>query len=170
MIDDLVSMFQSFKTILCVCPHCGDLVRISDLHLSYKGAAPRTWLDTYQNDEKKLEKLESEFDEKVKAIHAAALKRAHLRVPQMVNKCIHDSIARLKFNPYYIKALYHPVDLVVFNGLKAGGKVEDITFLSRRTQNTALNKIRSSLESTIDKGSYDWRLARVSLKGELDFE
>jgi predicted Holliday junction resolvase-like endonuclease len=127
--SDVVSLFQSFRTVLCVCPHCGDLGSLSDLRLRYRGAAPRTWLDSYESDENRLERLEFDFEQKREAIHRAAIQRAASRVPKMVNKCIHDSIACLGFNPYDIKALYHPVDLIVFNGLKNGERVEDVDFV-----------------------------------------
>ena len=31
-------------------------------------------------------------------------------------------------------------------------------------------KIRKSIESTIDKGSYTWQLARVDINGKIEFD
>jgi len=34
---DLMNVFQSFRTILCVCPCCRDIVRLSDLRIEFMG-------------------------------------------------------------------------------------------------------------------------------------
>ena len=39
--------FQEFRKILCICPCCNDIVRVSDLHLKTKGKVSKTWLDKY---------------------------------------------------------------------------------------------------------------------------
>ena len=170
MADNIVNLFQSFRTILCVCPCCGDLVRLSDLRLKYKGKAPSTWLDTYDSKVKRLEKKESLFEEKEGELRDAAIKRGRAKVPELICKCMDKDIASFNYNPYDIKALLHPVDFVVFNGLNERNKLEDVTFLSKQTSNEALRKIRSSLESTIDKEKYDWRIARVSVEGKVELE
>lgn len=170
MSTDLVNVFQSFRTILCVCPHCKDILRLSDLHLRYEGKVPRTWLDTHELKAKRLEKKESSFAEKEQALRDAAVERGRAKVPKMICRCIDKDIASFKYNPYDIKALLHPVDFVVFNGLNDKKELEDITFLSRKTENDILNRIRSSLESAIDKERYEWHVARVSIEGKVELE
>ena len=61
----LVDSFQDLRTILCVCPCCGELVRASELHLSSHGKAPKTWLDDYDAVLSRLEKREEEFEASV---------------------------------------------------------------------------------------------------------
>ena len=170
MTTDLVDTFQSFRTILCLCPCCKDIVRLSDLRLKYKGAAPRTWLDTYENGLRRLEKKEELFEEKEQALRKASIERGRAKVPRMVSKCIDENIASFNYNPYDIKALLHPVDFVVFNGLNDEEKLKDISFLSKKTTNEHLNRIRASVETAIDKEKYDWRVARVSMDGKVELE
>ena len=45
---ELLKEFQEFRRILCLCPCCSELVRVSELRLKVKGPAPRTWLDEYE--------------------------------------------------------------------------------------------------------------------------
>ena len=164
---DIVSLFQSFRTILCVCPCCGSLVRLSDLHLKYKGKAPRTWLDSYGSKLRRIEKQETEFEEIEQKMREAAHERARQQVPKLIRKCIDTRLARLRYDPYDIKVLLHPVDFVVFNGLKTGDELKDITFLSKGTRNQSLNKIRISLLTAIDEEMYDWKIMRISLDGKF---
>jgi predicted Holliday junction resolvase-like endonuclease len=170
MTEDPVSLFQSFRAILCVCPRCGDVVRLSDLRLKYKGTAPHTWLDTYETRLRRLEDKEKIFEEKEKGLREAAIERGRAQVPKMICKCIDQGIASFNYNPYDIKALLHPVDFVVFNGLNEEEKLSDISFLSKTTANEGLNTIRTSLESAIEKERYNWRVARVSIDGKVDLE
>ena len=167
---DPVSIFQSFRTILCICPCCGDLVRVSDLKLRYGGKAPRTWLDTYDMSSMKLDKKEAELDEKEGEMREAAKERGRKQVPKLVCKCLDGEITRLKYNPYDIKALLHPVDFVVFNGMSDGEEVKDIAFVSKATTNPTVNKLRGSLRSAVQKESYEWQVARVSLDGKITLE
>lgn len=170
MIKDVVDLFQSFRRILCLCPCCGNIVRLSDLRLKYKGAVPHTWLDTYESKLRKHEKREALFDEREKELHQAAVDRGRAKVPKLVHKCMDADIASLRLNPYDIKALLHPVDFVVFKGLNEKEKLEGIMFLSKKSSDKTLNRIRDSLKSSIDEERYDLRIARVTLEGDVKLE
>jgi predicted Holliday junction resolvase-like endonuclease len=170
MSTDFVRMFQSFRTILCVCPCCGQLTRLSDLRLKYKGKVPHTWLDTHDTKLKRLQTREEQFNEQEIKIREAAHERARKKVPKLICKCIDKGIVRLKYNPYDIKTLLHPVDFVVFNGLNNEKKLEGIIFLSKGTREPGLNKIRNSLSAAIDDEKYDWHIARVSIEGNIEIE
>lgn len=170
MNTDLMGVFQSFRTILCICPRCGNLMRLSDLRLKYKGEAPRTWLDTHDLNSRRLQTQEEEFAGQERKLRTAAHERAHRKVPELICKCMDRDLARFKYNPYDIKLLSHPVDFVVFNGLSDGQKIEDITFLSKRTENSSLDQIRDSLAAVVDSAQYDWRVARVSIEGNVEID
>jgi len=170
MTSNIVNLFQSSRMILCICPCCGDIVRLSDLRLKYKGAAPRTWLDTFESKIKRLDEKELVFEEKESELREAAIERGRKKVPKMICKCLDTNIAKFNYNPYDIKALLHPVDFVIFNGLNEKEKLEEITFFSRKTLDPTINKIRSSLETAIDEERYDWHVARVSIEGKVKIE
>ena len=56
--DSLLKTFQQFKSVLCVCPHCSSLLRLSDLrNLRTKLPAPKTWLDEYELTDKKIKQI-----------------------------------------------------------------------------------------------------------------
>ena len=170
MREDVVNLFQSFRRILCLCPCCGNVVRLSDLRLTYKGAAPRTWLDTYELRLRRLERKEALFDEQEEKLRKAAVERGRARVPKLVRRCMDKDISSFRFNPYDIKALLHPVDFVVFKGLNEKDRIENIAFLARKSSNDVLNRIRDSLKSSIDREEYDFRIARVTIEGDVRLE
>jgi predicted Holliday junction resolvase-like endonuclease len=166
---ELIDAFQSFRKILCICPCCGEIVRVSDLHLQYKGKAAKTWLDNYELDVISLNGKEEEFDEKENELREKSIERGRNKVPILVRNCLCSDFRTLKYDPYDMKAVMHPVDFVVFDGLNEGEEVRNVTFLTR-TPNSIMRPVIESLKSTVKKGSYDWKVARVTTAGKVDFE
>lgn len=169
MPSKIVDLFQSFRTILCVCPECSNIIRLGDLTLKYEGKTAKTWLDKYDSDSAKVDQKFAEFENEEERLRKEAIERGRTQVPELVRKCISDDITKLPYNPYDIKALLHPIDFVIFNGMNEKKKVDDIVFLSKKIANPELSKIRKSIEHTIDKGNYSWQVARIT-EGQIEFE
>lgn len=64
----------------------------------------------------------------------------------------------------------HPVEFVVFDGMNKEKKVEDVTFLNRTPSTTEARSVLESIRKTIDKKSYDWKVARITVDGKVSFE
>lgn len=169
MPDSFLEMFQQFKTILCVCPKCNHLSRLSDLHLRSKDKAPKTWLDDYEFNVQKIGQQESEFEEKEGEIREKAAERGRAKVPEIVRRSMDSQFAKLSYDPYDIKPLLHPVEFVIFNGMNSG-ELNDIVLLSRVSQNQYLQNLQKSVAKVIEDKLYDWKVARVDLDGNVEFE
>ena len=166
MSQQYIQMFQDFRSILCVCPCCGDIVRVSDLHLQYRDEAPKTWLDDYDTQLREFAKLVEEFGEQEARIRAEAIARGRLKVIESANTCIDPRISCLSYDPYDIKALFSPIDFVVFNGMNHDENLNDIVFLGEKKE----DQVRDSLRDTIEAENYDFKIARVSDEGNVTFE
>ena len=88
---DALDLFNEFKTILCMCPHCSSLLRLSQLRLRSDVPAPKTWLDEYDLKKMKLEKKEEkvsqreyEQDELIKKKKDIATQRGRKKVVSIV--------------------------------------------------------------------------------------
>lgn len=176
MSDSFIDTFQQLKTILCVCPHCRSMLRLSDLNLRDKRKAPTTFLDEYELKEKKIdqkdEKIgdkENEFAEKERAIKEKAVQRGRSKVLKTVLNSMDDYFAKMKYNPYDIKPILHPVDFVIYEGMN-NKKMNDVVFLSKKTKNPYINKLHMSINEIISKESYDFKVARISIDGSVNFE
>lgn len=167
---DLLEAYQSFRTIYCICPGCKNLVRFSDLRLQYAGATPETWLDRYESKVVSFEKKEEKFNEKESELRKKATEKGREQVPQIVKQSFDNDLAKLPYDPYDIKALLHPVDFVVFDGLNERKQVDDVVFLSKKTKDKDLDKVRKTIKNTIDKEQYDWKIARVAIDGKVKLE
>jgi len=169
MVNNILTIFQSFRTILCVCPKCNNIQRLSDLTLKFKGKVKKTWLDTYDSKIRFLEKKEDIFEEKEDELRKKSIERGRRKVEKIVFNSLQDGFMKTNYNPYDVKAILHPVDFVVFNGM-TNGNIEDISFLSKQTNNRELTLLRDSVQDTIKNKRYDWEVARVSAEGKLKIE
>jgi predicted Holliday junction resolvase-like endonuclease len=166
--NEILSTFQAFRRVLCLCPHCNALLRLSDLQLKYRGAAPKTWLDSFETKLSSAEEKEALFDEKEEKLHDQAVKRGRHKVPMMIRKSMDLQFAKLEYNPYDIKALFHPVDFVVFDGMESKKHLRNIIFLSKAVNNEQLNGFRNSIQKAVEERKYDWQVARVSIDGKIE--
>jgi predicted Holliday junction resolvase-like endonuclease len=166
--NEILSTFQAFRRVLCLCPHCKALARLSDLQLKYRGVAPKTWLDTFETKLTSAEEKEALFDEREKNLRDQAAERGRRKVPIMIRQSMDSQFAKLKYNPYDIKALLHPVDFVVFDGLEGKKDLQKIVFLSKKVENEQLNGLRNSIEKIVDEKKYNWQTARVSIDGKIE--
>ena len=109
MVDSFVDIFQQLKTILCLCPHCSSLLRVSQLHLRSTAAAPRTWLDDYDEQIQKLKikddgvsRKEDKFASQEDKIREKSRERGQGRVVSTVLKSMDDYFSKKKYNPYAV--------------------------------------------------------------------
>jgi len=167
--DIFLQIFQQSKTILCLCPKCNSLVRFSDLHLRSKEKPPKTWLDDYEFNLQKIREHERDFDGKEGEIREKAAERGRLQVPEIIKKSMHSQFAKLPYDPYDIKPLLHPVEFAIFDGMNKGS-LNNIVLLSRLSTNQNLQNLQKTVAKAVEERLYDWKVARVDLDGNVEFE
>ena len=177
MVDSFVDIFQQLKTILCLCPHCSSLLRVSQLlHLHSTAPAPRTWLDDYDDQIQKLQNKSGSVATKEDKLHSQeremrekSRERGRKRVVSTVLKSMDDYFLKKKYNPYDIKPIIHPVDFVIFNG-DHDKQVNEVVFLSKKSKNPNLAALQKSVDECVEKKNYDFKTAKISNGGKVTFE
>ncbi len=162
--------FQEFRKILCICPSCGNLVRVSDLHLKVKGPTVRTWLDDYEKLSLALEKKEERFEEMEGKFRETARQKGRKKAKKVFNKAISPTFKAFKFDPFDIKPILNPIDFIVFKDMNKLKSVSNIIFLSKKCSNQSLTSIRCDVKKAIVKKKYGWQVARIDFEGCLSFE
>lgn len=112
---------------------------------------------------------EKDFEEKEKILREKSIDRGRAKVPAIIKRCLCEDFKQLDYDPYDIKAVMDPVDFVVFDGLNKGKEVRSVTFLTR-TPSTIMQPVIDSLKKAIDGTKYDWKVARISITGKVEFE
>ena len=167
MIDNVLSIFTNFKNILCVCPKCSNISRLSQLYLYSAEKTARTWLDDYEDRVRSFREMESKHDSKANEIREQAVQRGREQVPKLVSASLSESITQLKYDPYDIKPINHPIDYVVYDGMN-NDSIDNVVFLHEK--NLHLTKLHQSIENTVKNKQYDWKVARISKEGLLEIE
>jgi predicted Holliday junction resolvase-like endonuclease len=145
-------------------------MRFSDIRLQYAGKGPETWLDKHETKILLLQKKEEKFLEKELEMRKKATEKGRAQVPSLVKQSFDKDLAKLSYDPYDVKALLHPVDFIIFDGLEQKKKVENVVFLSKKIKDKELNKVRKTIKDTIEDENYDWKIARVSIEGKIELE
>ena len=168
--NHLFEEFSEFRKILCICPCCGDIVRVSDLHLKVKGPTTKTWLDTYEAKIIAMSKEEEKFNEKEQKIRDVAVEKGRNEAKKIVNNVVLPIFRKLKLNPFDVKPILNPIDFLVFDGMTDKEKIKNIIFLSRISKIDSLNLIRKQIKETIASKNYIWQVGRIDELGSLSFE
>ena len=158
-----------------MCPHCSSLLRVSQLHLRSTAAAPRTWLDDYDEQIQKLKikdyrvsRKEDKLYSQEKELRKKSVERGRKKVVNTVLKSMDDYFSKKKYNPYDIKPIIHPVDFVIFNG-DHDKQVNEVVFLSKKSKNPNLAALQKSVDECVEKKNYDFKTAKISNEGKVTF-
>jgi len=166
----LFEEFQEFRRILCVCPNCETIVRVSDLKLKAKGKYVKTWLDAYEKRCSQMNMKEEKFDGLKGQLREEAVKKGRKEAEIVFNKAINPSFKALKYDPFDLKPILNPIDFIVFKDMNKKDVVNDIVLLSERIENSILNKIRTQVKNCVLKKEYDWQVARIDETGGILLE
>lgn len=162
--------FQEFRKILCVCPCCGDILRVSDLRLFSRAKPVNTWLDEYEKKDRLIDKQVERFEDMEEELRAAAIERGRKAASKVFKAAISPAFNALKYDPFDILPIFNPVDFVVFKGMNSKDKVSDVVFLSKAVRNPLLNNLRKQVNKAVEKREYEWKVARIDEKGRIEFE
>lgn len=168
--SEILLYFSELRKILCICPCCGEIVRVSDLDLTLKKPTVKTWLDNYENKVSLLEKKEGLFDEKESKIREKSVEKGRAEAQKLVNTLIFPAFRKMKLNPFDVKPILNPVDYVAFNGMDKEETISDILFLSKKTDIKNLDMIRRQVQKVIVEKKYNWEVSRINEEGKLTFE
>ena len=117
--NQLLKFFQLQRQIFGICPHTGNVFRLSECHIYVKKKPEPDWLQQIEAAQIKISNAEEKLDEKEETIREKARIVGRSEATKMVRK-IDKIFHPLKLNPDDSKVIFHPVDYIVFNGMKTG--------------------------------------------------
>jgi len=165
-----LTIFNEFQNVLVICPRCGEIHRLSELSLMYRGRIRHTWLDKLRGEEDKIARVEERFEEKRSEIRAIAQEKAYRKasrqIPMLLKKCV-PVIASHGYYPQDIKALFDPVDFVVFDGMNKRDMVKKVVLFDGPAHNRQREIIQKSIKKVIRKGNYKWQTVRLNDSGKI---
>ena len=163
--------FQYQRQVFGICTCCGEFFRLSDCKLYQDAKAPTDWLDKLEKEEKRIDLLEEKINEEMDLMKQQAREKGRLTANKMV-KVVDKVFHPQQLNPDDAKVIFHPVDYVVFNGMKDEGAegMKNILLLDGEKKTTEGKAIQKSIMKAVDKGNYEWITLRVENDGSIKEE
>jgi predicted Holliday junction resolvase-like endonuclease len=165
MID--VSRFLTLqRRIFGICPHCNDFFRLSDCKIYTKKKPLLDWKDKIERESERTDSLEEKINEMKKELQEKAREKGR-RIANRVVKKIDPVFFPRKLNPDDAKVIFHPIDYVVFNGMKSKEPMKNIVLLDRVTGILSHKRLQKSIERSINHERYGWLTIRVKDDGKI---
>ena len=155
------------RQIFGVCPHTGNVFRLSDCHIYVKKKPEPDWLQQIEAAQTKISKAEEKLDEKEETIREKARIAGRSEATKMVRK-IDKIFHPLKLNPDDSKVIFHPVDYIVFNGMKTG-QMKNLILMDK-AKGAKDKRLQQSIQKVIEKKNYEWITLRVEENGNIKQE
>lgn len=169
MKSDILKFFSLQRQIFGICPNSEQFFRLSDCKVYIKTRPTKDWMDNFDLESKRLDVMEARIGEKEEALREKAREKGRKEANRLVRK-IDKVFTPRKLNPDDAKVVFHPIDYIVFNGMKNGDSIRNIVLLDRQTRSSAHRRLQYSIEKTIERGNYDWLTLRVLEDGSIKEE
>lgn len=165
---DLIKFFSYQRQIFGVCPCCGELFRLSDCKVYRKDAPLTDWKEKLEKQSAALDRFEEKLEEKMDALREKARVTGRKQADRLIKK-VDPVFAPLKLNPDDAKVVFHPIDFLVFNGMKAKD-LKNLIVLDSKEKPKDLKYIQESVINTIEKKNYEWLTVNVANDGKIELQ
>ena len=178
MDNSFFGIFHQARRILCQCPECGEISRLSEIQIKSSKKSKPTWLDIHQKNEDNFDassdKFKEEKDELKKKATAKGRMQAEKDMRDLIKNSLVPSYQQMTYDPRDIIPISYPIDYVIFNGankvrMKEQDFVKEVLLLSKKTNNAYSQKLHKSIHDVIENKKYEWRTAKV-LDGDIEFK
>jgi len=167
--SDLINFYSIQRQIFGICPCCNDFFRLNDCKIYIKKKPPLDWMDKIDIENDRLKRSKErllEMEDKIR-------EKARLEGRRLANRIlrkIDPVFTPRKLNPDDAKVIFHPIDYIVFNGMKKNKSIKNIILLDRQTKKGEEKKIQKSVEKVIEKENYEWQTLRIQENSEIKTE
>ena len=168
MKSELIKFFAIQRQIFGVCTCCGEIFRLSDAKVYLKKKPTQDWMDKLHKSDARLDKADEKIDAEEDEIREIARKKgraAALRTTRKIDKIFSPN----KYNPDDAKVVFHPVDFVIFNGMK-DKNIKNLVLLDREVKGKSKKAVQKSIEKTVAKENYEWVTVQVSEDGSIEYK
>ena len=169
MKSEVVQFFNLQRQIFGICPKCQDFFRLSDCKIFLKKKPTLDWMDNINLEKNRLDELEQKLGEKKEDLQKKAREKGR-KLAQLKVKKIDPVFTPRQLDPDDAKVIFHPIDYIVFNGMKAPEPIKNIILLDREEKGTDHRALQKSIEKVIERENYEWQTLRVQEDGKIKVE
>lgn len=144
MINDILNFFSIQRNIFGLCPRSGKLFRLTDCKVYLKTKPKRDWMDEIESRNESLDRTEERLDEKEGAMRERAREKGR-KLARLAIRKIDPIFTPRRLNPDDAKVIFHPVDYIVFCGMKEAGPMRQILLLDRIVKSADHRRVQRSI-------------------------
>ena len=169
MKSDIIKFFSAQRQIFGICPNSGQFFRLSDCKLYTRGRPTRDWMDDLEAEDGRIDRYQEKIDAGEEEVREASREKGRRRAARIMRKA--DPLFRpRRLDPDDAKVIFHPVDYLVFKGMKSAPPISKLVFLDRKPETREHRTLQRSIEKTVEKGKYEWLTLRVGDDGKVEEE
>jgi predicted Holliday junction resolvase-like endonuclease len=165
MKQELVNFYRVQRNIFGICPYSGEIFRLGDCKVFLRTKPKRDWKDELDHESDRLDRKEERLEEREEQLREVARAKGRKQAFRTIKR-IDTVFTPRKLNPDDAKVLFHPVDYVVFNGMKAAS-IKNLLLLDRSGTTGERRALQRSIEKTISKGNYEWVTISIDDDGKM---
>tara|TARA_B100000989_G_scaffold129736_1_gene96375 strand:- start:1119 stop:1628 length:510 start_codon:yes stop_codon:yes gene_type:complete len=169
MNSELIKFFSVQRQIFGVCSCCGDIFRLSDAKVYLKEKPQLDWMDKLHKSEERLDTQEEKINAEEAATREVAREKGR-KAAMASTKKIDRIFTPNNYNADDAKVMFHPVDFLIFNGMKEKNTIDNLVFFDREVRDAAQKALQKSISKTVEKENYEWITMQVSEDGSVEYK
>jgi predicted Holliday junction resolvase-like endonuclease len=166
----LLAFHKLQRNIFGICPNpdCGEFFRLSEANIQLKKKPTLDWLDKLEHHAKSLGEKEEKLEEMLEELREVGREKGRKLADAQLRK-VDQIFTPRNLNPSDVKILSHPIDYIIFNGMKKG-ILESIILIDRKARPHEFRKIQASIQKAVEDCRYEWQTLRIREDGSIDSE
>ena len=155
---DLIQELKSNLNIYAECPDCGEAFSLRKAVMFYvDGPIPKEVQKMIGERKQEIIGRRKELAARIKKLKERVEKATvSVNIGRIIEK-VAPTIKGFKFDRRDCRALFEPVDYLVFNGLTTDkGNVDSISFIEIKTGRARLNEHQRQIKNAVENGRVEW--------------
>jgi len=166
MSSPLLAYFAIQRAVFGVCPNCADFFRLSDSRVFLRAKPKPDWMDALDQKGKRLDAAEEKLADMEEELRVKAREAGRIEAMKQIRK-VDPIFTPRGLNPDDAKVVFHPIDYLVFDGMKTGPKMRRVLLLDRQSPDAEHQALQRSIETAISKRRVDWKTLHVQPDGSI---
>lgn len=173
--SNLATTVDGLQDVLGICPCCGEIFRLVEGKFLFPKIQPKTcdYLELVAGERKLLAAQESlqaqvdRFEQRLEAQRERWRDQGRRRAKRRLRQ-IDPTFSGNDVDPQDVKAIFHPVEYVIFHGLCSEKSVSSVELVSRLPTNRAQETVLRSVDDTVRRGDVGFETLRMRDDGSFD--
>lgn len=166
MTSPLLTYFAIQRGLFGVCPNCAELFRVSETRVFLRAKPKPDWVDLLDHKAQRLDNAEENLVHTTEALRERAGQAGRRQAMKQIRK-VDPIFTPRRLNPDDAKVIFHPVDYLVFDGMKSDAPIRRVLLLDRQGADAKHRALQRSIETAISKRRVDWKTLHVQPDGSI---